>query len=188
MSLRRQGHSVKSPMFMHSHFQHRLGSLNFTAKVLLWTSRVQIKLNHKTKQNNSVMTALQKILYQRFYVFPKSTRCFWEENVYVFICPLWRPDLNWAFRTTRKVNSFWCWLHEDDWCCRECRQTIITIINSDSPPSLPSTSPSLSRKPAVCICSQPNDHGAAPYVQLYASFPVLLGERIRPFTGLRAFH
>lgn len=88
-----QGHHVKSPMFMHSHIQHRLDSLKFTAKVLLWTSRVQIKLNHKTKQNNSVMTALQKILYQRFYVFPKSTRCFWEENVYVFICPLWRPDL-----------------------------------------------------------------------------------------------
>lgn len=78
-------------------------------------SRVQIKLNHKTKQNNSVMTALQKILYQRFYVFPKSTQCFWEENVYVFICPLWHPDLNWAFAehwrlTASGVDYTWRWL------------------------------------------------------------------------------
>lgn len=66
-----------------------------------------------------------------------------------YLSPL-APRSDLSLRTTLKVNSFWCWLHEDDWCCRECRQTLITIINSDSSPSLPSTSPSLSRKPG-CV-------------------------------------
>lgn len=75
--------------------------------------------------------------------------------------------------------------HDDDGCCRECRQTLITVINSASQPSLSSASPSLC---AVSVLAAERARSRSLPTQLHASFPVLPGQRIRPFTRLRALH